>query len=126
MKPDLKVIGFIDLLKATFGRYKDYSGGCYKFHLILKKVFGGQGFYNSDHVITKIGDVYYDIDGVVESTEGYLPLSAFGEEHMQSSFWQYICTIGEYKDALIGTDAETSGMKRSIKVSDLREILRRL
>lgn len=58
-----KIHTFIALCRKTFGRYEEHSGGCYKFHLLLKSVFGGIGFYNGDHVITLIGGVFYDIDG---------------------------------------------------------------
>ena len=58
-----QVLNYIELLIATFGRYEDYSGGCIKFHLILKEKFNGVGFYNQGHCITLINGRYYDIDG---------------------------------------------------------------
>ena len=43
------------------------SGSCYKFYLILKAIFPkAKAYYNSDHVITRIGDQYYDITGEVQ------------------------------------------------------------
>ena len=45
------------------------SGGCYAFYLKLKARFPeAEGYYNMDHVITKIGDRYYDSTGEVEIT----------------------------------------------------------
>lgn len=85
-----EVLSFITLIRKTFGRYSEDSGGCYKFYLILKKVFDGRGFYNSNHVITKIGDVYFDIDGEVIRHKGFIPVEEFGEEHMEESFKQHI------------------------------------
>lgn len=47
--------------------YQD--GGCYKFYLMLKEEFPNViGYYNSDHVITKIGDKYFDSTGEVKKT----------------------------------------------------------
>ena len=46
------------------------NGGCYQFHLILKEVFpSAEPYYiGSDeiveHVITKIGNYFYDINGI--------------------------------------------------------------
>lgn len=57
-----------------------------KFHLMLVRLFGGVGYYNSCHVITKIRSKYYDINGLVTDTTGYLPISEFGTNHMVSTF----------------------------------------
>ncbi len=44
-------------------------GKCYKFYLILKSIFPSAiAYYNSDHVITRIRDKYYDITGEVKRT----------------------------------------------------------
>lgn len=41
-------------------------GGCYDFYLILKAKFkSAEAYYDSDHVITKIGSKYYDINGEI-------------------------------------------------------------
>ncbi len=43
------------------------QGSCYRFYLILKSVFPeAQAYYDSNHVITRIGDRYYDITGEVD------------------------------------------------------------
>lgn len=89
-----EVLEFIDLIKKTFGKYPDTSGGCYKFHLILRTVFAeGMGYYNEDHIITKIGDLYYDIYGVYPGVDkGYLPIDGveYSYEDMDSIFKEYI------------------------------------
>lgn len=47
-------------------------GSCYQFHLILKCLFpDALPYYNLDHIITRIGDKYYDITGEV-SADGYV------------------------------------------------------
>jgi hypothetical protein len=42
-------------------------GSCYQFYLILKSIIpNAEAYYDSDHVITKIGERFYDITGEVE------------------------------------------------------------
>jgi len=52
----------------------------------LKKLFNGEGYYDSNHIITKIGDKYYDINGEVKDVKDYLPLTEYGVAHIVSSF----------------------------------------
>lgn len=77
---------FIFLYGLWYGGYKDYTGGCLKFHFVLMDIFGGDGYYNSSHVITKIGDKYYDIGGIVHDTADYLHMSHFGSNYFVNSF----------------------------------------
>lgn len=84
------VLDFINLIQFTFGRYRTKSGGCLLFHFILKNKFDGTGFYDSNHVITKIGDYYYDIDGLAVKTEKFLPLEEYGLNHFIESFGRII------------------------------------
>jgi hypothetical protein len=54
------------------------KGGCYQFHLFLKKIFSNAIPYineNKDHVITRIGDCFYDINGVYKDYSKYIPLT---------------------------------------------------
>ncbi len=67
-----RVISFIEKTKDVFGEYEPMSFGCWKFHLLLNDVFGGEYYYNDNHVITKIDDKFYDINGEVKETNGYL------------------------------------------------------
>lgn len=90
MKDQRQILYFIDLINLTFGRYDDFSGGCYKFHLILKSLFDGEGYYDSDHIITKIGDYYYDIDGLAIKTEKFLPFEEYGDTHIKKSFKEHL------------------------------------
>ena len=57
------------------------SGSCLNFYLILRDRFSDQcpvPYYNVDHVITFIGDRYYDITGEVKFKEGeYLKLTDY-------------------------------------------------
>lgn len=76
----MKPLEFIDLLRNSDVYIKSiYSmGGCYQFHLILKRLFPEAdphliGQYNRatgkvcwGHVVTEINGVYYDINGIFE------------------------------------------------------------
>jgi hypothetical protein len=76
-----KVKKISSLIRETFGIYPQMGGGCYKFHLILKEVFPwAQCYYNSNHVITRIGLRYYDINGEVKPTkqDNYLHIDNYG------------------------------------------------
>jgi hypothetical protein len=79
---------FIASLREIYPeRYADQSGGCLKFHRLLKSVFpNATGYYNSDHVITEIDGEFVDIDGLVDSIGDYLPIDEFGTDHIESSF----------------------------------------
>lgn len=58
---------------------------CYSFHLILKSIFPEViPYYNHTHVISKIGDKYYDIDGVVTDIDGYILLVEYGNKFIDN------------------------------------------
>lgn len=68
-------------------RYADHSGGCLKFHKLLKAVFPeANGYYNSDHVITEIDGDFYDIDGATSDIGGFLPINEYGDEFIEEAF----------------------------------------
>ena len=70
-----KVESFISRLRDSFvGSQQVYTqGSCYHLYLILKEVFPeALPYYDGDHVITKIGDRYYDITGEVSCSSGML------------------------------------------------------
>lgn len=47
------------------------NGSCYRLFLLLKQVYPeAVAYYDKNyHVVTKIGDYYYDINGIYENTE---------------------------------------------------------
>jgi hypothetical protein len=47
--------------------------------MLLQKFPGSEAYYNSNHVITKIGIHYYDWDGVVAKTDDFLEFNKFGD-----------------------------------------------
>lgn len=86
---------FLRGLNFQLGGSKDQEGQCYKVHKTIESIsnFCGlncEGYYNSDHIITKVNEEFYDIGGLIMNTEGYLPFSSFGEENIRESFKQYL------------------------------------
>lgn len=69
-------IDFIEVVRRTFGRYPEYSGGCLKFHILFCQIFPeAEGWYNSAHVLSYYGGKYWDIDGEYKgSTSDFLPI----------------------------------------------------
>lgn len=64
----IEVEKFISVIRDSFiGSQQVYTeGSCYHFYLILKQVFpDAECWYDLDHVITKVGDKWYDITGEV-------------------------------------------------------------
>lgn len=67
---------FIRKIRKIFGRYPDFSGGCLKFHRLLKDIFPNvNGWYNGEHIISEIEGEFYDIDGKARRTASFQPLT---------------------------------------------------
>ena len=81
---------FIDELRST-DRYIHHiytKGGCYKFHLLLSKMYKGCTPYtNGNHIITRYKGKYYDIYGEVDSQDGFRKLSNM--ERPQVEKWSF-------------------------------------
>ncbi len=89
MKGHKKILAFIKVIRESFHdstlvyRY----GACYGFFLILKTVFpGAKPFFisdKSDHIVTKIGNRFYDIKGVcqIHTDDHPTPLTAKDREY---------------------------------------------
>ena len=63
------ILEFIEAVRASFvGADHVYTNGsCYQFFKILKVVYPDAiAYYDNDHIISKIGNKYYDITGEVE------------------------------------------------------------
>jgi len=57
-------------------KYEEHSNGCLKFHLLLKALYpNATGWYDGLHFVTEIDGISYDIDGIAERTDKYLPLA---------------------------------------------------
>lgn len=49
-------------------------GSCGQLYKILKEIFpNAKAFSDGDHIITKVGNNFYDINGAVKDTRGFLP-----------------------------------------------------
>lgn len=73
-----EILNFIYTIKQSHPLMVEIftKGSCLNFHLILKKVYPeAEAYDNIEHVITKIGKYYYDINGVVHDTKGYSKLT---------------------------------------------------
>ena len=68
---------FIEELNHT-DRYIHHiysKGGCYKFHILLSKMYKGCIPYtNGEHIITRYKGRYYDIYGEVDNQDGFRKL----------------------------------------------------
>lgn len=67
-KNNTEVEIFIQTIRDSFvGSQQVYTNGsCYHFYLILKNVFSvAEPYYDGDHIVTKIGDKFYDITGEI-------------------------------------------------------------
>jgi hypothetical protein len=91
----MHVLEFIERLKSIYGKYEDFSGGCIRFHFLLRELYpDARCYYNSNHVITNIDGRFYDWSGEVEKANDYLPITAYGKEYVEKSW-------GSFKDPFI-------------------------
>ena len=96
----INILEFIATIRDSFeGSVEVYTqGSCYKFYLILKEVFPEAiAYYDVNHVITKIGDEFYDITGIVKC-ENHVPMhdnfpdsKLYEKEHKISRDMFYVC-----------------------------------
>lgn len=64
MSKKLKPKEFIERLRDIYGEYPEMSGGCLKFHLLLKEMYPNAAAYsNIDHFVTVIDAKVYDQTG---------------------------------------------------------------
>ena len=69
------VANVVDVIRrfAPDMRHRCLHGDCYQFHLFLKEMFPDAVPYMNrerDHVVTRIGDDFYDVTGRVGSAHG--------------------------------------------------------
>jgi len=81
---------FIEELNQT-DRYIHHiysKGGCYKFHILLSKMYKNCTPYtNGNHIITRYKGKFYDIYGEVECLDGFRKLSNM--ERPQVEKWSF-------------------------------------
>lgn len=88
----MKLIDFIDELRNTdpYIHHIYTQGGCYKFHVLLSKMYKGCIPYISphkNHIITRYKNKYYDIYGEVTNVDGYTLLTI--EEKLMVENWSF-------------------------------------
>lgn len=89
------VESFIAKVRDSFiGSQQVYTeGSCYHFYLILKEVFpDAEPWYDNEHIVTKIGNKFYDITGEIRKDE----LDMFKYQRLPS--YQLKAPYNIYKD----------------------------
>jgi hypothetical protein len=86
----MKISTFIEELRDTdsFIQHVYSQGGCYKFHVLLSKMYKNCTPYISqdkNHIITRYKNKYYDIYGEVYDLNGYTLLTM--EERLMVERW---------------------------------------
>ena len=90
----------LNLISAIRGSFPDASiiytfGGCYGFYEILKSVFKDATPYmlkDETHIITKIGDSYYDITGEYIDVNGEARHECTQLNERQKRFWESVAS----------------------------------
>lgn len=72
-----KIEGWLSVLRSGLAVRMQ----CKKVSELLIETFGGEMWYNGSHIITKIGDKFYDLDGQT-SPDGHEPIENFGQTHL--------------------------------------------
>jgi hypothetical protein len=79
-------------------------GGCYQFYIFLKHIFPNAKpymHYKKTHVVTKIGDKYYDIDGEIPDNDDGLYTPFTTEDFEEAETWSFsqnhLLSAGECK-----------------------------
>ena len=74
----MDILSFIEELNQTdmYIHHIYSKGGCYKFHILLSKMYKGTIPYtNGKHIITRYKGKYYDIYGEVDNQDGFRKLT---------------------------------------------------
>lgn len=77
MSDTFDILRFLSLLRDLHPDLERQclNGSCFKVYLLLEHVYpDAVPYYDSDHVITKVGDCFYDIRGQVLPHDRYLPM----------------------------------------------------
>ena len=83
-----EVIEYVGILRACgiSNKLRSYNSKCYGVYMLLRCVFPEARPYmydGVDHIVSKIGGDYYDINGLVDISKSYadvIPLDPFMEE----------------------------------------------
>jgi hypothetical protein len=88
----MNISTFIEELRNTdsYIQHIYTKGGCYKFHMLLSKMYKNCTPYISqhkNHIITKYKKKFYDINGEVDNLDGYTLLTI--EEKLIVERWSF-------------------------------------
>lgn len=88
----MTILDFINELRDTdqYIHHIYTKGGCYRFHILLSKMYKGCTPYinnTNDHIITRYKGKFYDIFGSVDCLDGYRKLSK--DEIPMVSKWSF-------------------------------------
>lgn len=86
----MNILQFIDELRNTdmYIHHIYTKGGCYRFHILLSKMYKNCTPYtNGNHIITRYKGKYYDINGEVYNQDGFRKLSSM--EKPQVEKWSF-------------------------------------
>lgn len=75
------------------------KGGCFNFFLILRAVYPeAEAWYDRDHVVTKIDNKFYDINGVIKNTEKYLKFTQYFDKKGTSKLALEFQNLDKWKE----------------------------
>ena len=88
----MNILSFIEELRNTdmYIHHIYTKGGCYKFHILLSKMYKNCTPYingTNDHIITRYKGKFYDIYGEVDNQDGFRKLSNM--ERPQVEKWSF-------------------------------------
>jgi len=70
------VLKFIAYMRSMI----EHRPQCFLVSCMIKQKFqDAVSYYDNNHVITKVGNFYFDWDGIVESTKNFRPFSDYGD-----------------------------------------------
>lgn len=91
MNKKSKILHIIYLIRESHPMMVDIytQGSCLNFHLLLRAIFPeAKPYDNVDHVISKIDDTYYDINGIVRDHHKYTPYDGRGFSQMMKAYYK--------------------------------------
>lgn len=84
------VLAFINALKQIDSGIEDkcLCGSCFQLYLLLKTIWqDAEAWYDGDHVIIKIGELFYDIRGEVIPSKNHIKMQDDELEFNRAYFW---------------------------------------
>jgi len=89
-----KILNILSILRDTHpDMVKIYrEGSCIDLFLLLRQIFPeADAYWDDNHIVTKIGKYYYDIDGVVLNPDSYFRYAGFyGNKRTQNKSFMFL------------------------------------